>query len=233
MMADGSIRIVIPMKPLARCKLRLAPILDEPLRARLALWMLERVATAAAGVSMAAEVSIVGGDEAIRALCLRLGVRWHPDPAGDLNQALQSAYAATSQLGMDGMLFLAGDLPAVRTSDLDGIVAAFAGTDLVLAPGARGGTNAILVRRDLPFAFLLGGQSLHRHRELAESLGLAWKPYERPALHADVDVPSDLAWLEQEEPELWQRLALLDAPSPVSSTQQTGESSLGATGVGL
>jgi len=75
-----------------------------------------------------------------------------------------------------------------------------------LAPGARGGTNAILVRGARRFAFHLGPHSFRRHREHAESLGLGCRTYDSPALHADIDLPSDLDWLEREQPGLWEQV---------------------------
>jgi 2-phospho-L-lactate guanylyltransferase len=213
-MESARIRAVIPMKPLEQCKRRLEPVLDAPRRAQLTLSMLERVVRAAESADALSEVTVLGGDEPVRALCRRLDVAWHADLFGDLNAALQSFYEATSRLGFEGMLYLAGDLPAVHSDELQGLAGAFDGAGLVLGPGARGGTNAILLRRDLPFVFQLGEQSFRRHREQAQSLGLVWTAYETPALHADIDTPSDIAWLEREEPGLWQDLTARESGSP-------------------
>ena len=209
-MQDARVHAVIPMKRLDLCKLRLAPILDAPRRALLTLWMLDRVADAVRGAPGLAALTILGGDDPVRRLAERKGLDWHPDTAGDLNRTLDSYYAASGEKD-GGMLFLAGDLPALRAEDVNGLLHVFDGADLVLAPGARGGTNAILVRSACRFAFHLGPHSLRRHREHAESLGLRCRTYDSPALHADIDLPSDLDWLEREQPDLWEQISSVTA----------------------
>jgi 2-phospho-L-lactate guanylyltransferase len=206
--AGTGIQAVIPMKPLERCKLRLAPILDERRRAQLTLWMLDRVTDAVLNTSRLVGATILGGDDQIRCLAERKQLMWLPDTAHDLNEALDQFYETSGGLGQEGILFLAGDLPALRRDDVAGMLNAFDGADLVLAPGARGGTNGILVRCGRRFAFHLGAHSFRRHREQAEATGLPWRAYESPAIHADIDLPSDLDWLERERPDLWEQVTM-------------------------
>lgn len=77
---------------------------------------------------------------------------------------------------------------------------------LVLAPGLRGGTNAILAPRGTAFRFQLGPASFARHREQAARLGVGWREVRRPGLELDVDLPEDLARLEGAVAELWRRV---------------------------
>ncbi|HTE84838.1 MAG TPA: 2-phospho-L-lactate guanylyltransferase [Dehalococcoidia bacterium] len=202
-MQTGGVTAVIPMKPLELCKLRLAPILDASRRALLTLWMLDRVVEAVLGTHDLAGAAILGGDVPIRRLAERRGLSWQADASRGLNRALDLYYETSIANGSAGMLFLAGDLPALQADDVSRMLDALDGVDLVLAPGARGGTNAIVVRRDRPFAFHLGAHSFRRHREQAEARGLKWREFESPAIHADIDLPSDLDWLEREQPDLW------------------------------
>jgi len=141
-MQDARVHAVIPMKPLDLCKLRLAPILDASRRALLTLWMLDRVVDAARATSELAASTILGGDDPIRRLAERKGVDWQPDTTGDLNRALDLFYEVSTGKEGEAMLFLAGDLPALRREDVSGMLRALEGADLVLAPGARGGGEA-------------------------------------------------------------------------------------------
>jgi 2-phospho-L-lactate guanylyltransferase len=195
------------MKPLERCKQRLTTTLEPPKRQLLALWMLDRVAAAAMGNSALAATSILGGDARIQRLAQRRGLRWRADPAEELNQALNRFYFDRRDCQDSGMLFLAGDLPRLAGADIRGMVEAFAGADVVAAPGARGGTNALLVRTGRHFSFQLGAQSYERHRAHATELGLSWRQYDSPALFSDIDTRADLERLQEDEPTLWQMVA--------------------------
>jgi 2-phospho-L-lactate guanylyltransferase len=201
------VRAVVPMKPLIQCKLRLAPVLAAAQRGGLALAMLERVLRAVQSGDAADGVTVLGGDEAIRALCRRLGAGWEADPAGDLNGALQSYYAGIRAHGLDGILYLAGDLPRVSAEDVRRLVAELETADLVLGAGARGGTNAIGLRGGLPFRFDLGGRSLERQRAQAQVRALRWQVVTAPALQADVDTPADLERLRRTDPLFWRSVA--------------------------
>src|SRR5438105_15249709 len=106
-MSSERVRVVIPMKPLARSKMRLSDVLDSHQRASLSLWMLEQVARAAAGSEDAAEVAVLGGDEPVRALCRRLRLAWYPDSEGDLNLALNRFYRSSSEPSWSAVLYLA------------------------------------------------------------------------------------------------------------------------------
>jgi 2-phospho-L-lactate guanylyltransferase len=197
---------VIPMKPLERCKLRLAPVLDQSQREALVLWMLDRTADALTGAVEPSLVSILGGDERIRNLAERKGIRWVPDTTADLNEALNSFSAAGWKKGWKSALFVSGDLPQLQPSDIQGMLEAVGLADAVIAAGARGGTNALLIQRKDGFRFDLGGRSYARHRGQFGALGLRWQDRTTSALRHDVDTPGDLARLLRDEPQLWQRI---------------------------
>ncbi|MBI4492395.1 MAG: NTP transferase domain-containing protein [Chloroflexi bacterium] len=236
-MACGQVRVVIPMKPLAASKRRLAGTVDPRRRALLSLWMLERVASAAQDCLAVGEVAVVGGDTAVAALCRELGTRWEPDPAWDLNSALDAALRRSRARGWAQMLFLPGDLPGLATAEVADLVDASGGQRLVLAPAARGGTNAILVplrqstvdsrQSTVPspacnlqpstsslgvprWRFQLGPDSFRRHCAQATSLALEWRTFRGAGLEADVDIPEDVARLEQAEPDLWRVAARME-----------------------
>jgi 2-phospho-L-lactate guanylyltransferase len=198
---------VIPMKPLERCKLRLARVLDKTQRESLVLWMLDRTAIALAGALNPSQVFILGGDDRIRELAKRRQVRWAPDTTSDLNEALNSFIESGWKEGWKTALFVSGDLPQLQPSDVQGMLDAGDGADAVIAAGSRGGTNALLIQRDSRFRFDLGGRSYARHRDQFGALGLRWQERTTSALRRDVDTPGDLAQLLRAQPDLWGRIS--------------------------
>lgn len=186
----GPFGVVIPMKPLAASKQRLAEVLSPERRAALSLWMLECVVMAATAVS---DVVVIGGDERVAGRALALGARWERDPWGELNAVLQGAL----QVRPEGMLFVAADLPLATAADLRALVD---GDCVTLARGRRDGTNAVFVPPGAEFRFSMGEGSYSRH--VASLLG-SWRPYVSASLEADIDMPEDLGELERVVPDLW------------------------------
>jgi len=198
---------VIPMKPLSRSKLRLASTLAPGRRATLSLWMLERVGRAVKAADGVSAVAVLGGDTDVRALSEQLGLLWYADEAGDLNAALNGFYRSLAAPDLGALVYVAGDLPRVQASDIAALLQAGDGADVVLVPGARGGTNALMVRMGLDFAFELGGESFARHQEQSRRKGLNVRTCKCRGLEADVDLPDDLRELERSEPNLWEQVA--------------------------
>jgi 2-phospho-L-lactate guanylyltransferase len=206
-LSSASVRVVIPIKPLSQSKMRLAPVLPPERRAALSLWMLERVGRAVTAAHGVSSVTLLGGDDRTRTLGHQLGLQWESDDGFDLNAALNAFYRSPVNDGSSALLYLAADLPRLRSSEIEDLLEASDGADLVLVPGARGGTNALVVRAGRDFTFDLGGQSLSRHQAQSVQKGLQVRSVACAGIEADVDLPEDLVELEQSEPELWQQIA--------------------------
>ena len=196
------------MKPLATCKQRLASVLSPSQRSQLVLWMLERVLRALGSAPSVNKTVVLGGDTKVQELGEKLSAVWQPDRYGELNSALNAFYREAGEAGYGHMLYLASDLPNIEGPVVEALIRDAGGTEVLLVPGARDGTNAVLLRCGLPFEFQLGERSYARHREQAQALGLRCSDFRVETLFADVDLPSDLAWLEREQPELWRSLVL-------------------------
>jgi 2-phospho-L-lactate guanylyltransferase len=194
------------MKPLELCKLRLSSVLDGTQRSNLVLWMLQRTADALISAMDPSSVCILGGDDRVRMLAEARGLCWLSDNAGDLNKALDSFTSLSRNEGWNAALFVAGDLPRLEANDVRALIEACSDADAVIASGARGGTNAVLIPTWSDFRFQLGGRSYERHLAQFAHLGLRWRDRTTPALHQDVDMPSDLAQLLRVEPRLWDLL---------------------------
>lgn len=185
---------VIPMKPLAAAKSRLAPHVADAERAAIACHLARRVVAAAAQCPVIAETWVVGGDGAVQTLSRQAGAKWFDDGGAGLNAALDAAFARWFAQGGDAALFLPADLPLVTPADVADVVAASGRLrSLVLVPAARdGGTNALLMPRALAFPFLLGEGSFKRHLAEATRLGCQAAPYFSQELGLDVDTIDDL-----------------------------------------
>lgn len=182
--------VVIPAKALVSAKGRLAGVLSDGDRNRLAAGMLRAAIDAACEAVGACNVAIVGAapadiDKAILVL---------EEPAGGLNAALDHARRVLAESGATRIVSLAADLPQVTAADV------LALTDLPpscagIAPDRHGtGSNALSL--PLPaagqFTYHYGPGSCERHLAEAARIGLAMRRIERSALARDVDEPADL-----------------------------------------
>lgn len=201
------IRAIIPMKPVAEGKSRLAASIPDGRRSLLSLGMLERVLVAASSTPYVEDVVVYGGDGPVRRACGRLGVVWRPDPGSGLNGCLKVAFSDAAEEGFDYALFLPADLPLVTAGDLSLLLEAADGARLALAPDlADDGTNALLVDLALSFPTKLGTASFTRHVEQAERFEIGHIVYRSEGLGLDIDTPADLERLIELEPGLWERL---------------------------
>ncbi len=211
--------VLIPVKPLAQAKSRLAGFLEPQERARLVLWMLGRVLGCCVQAGAPA-VYVVGGDRSVEDVALHLGAHWLPELGFDLNGTLARALGYVRQDVRTPCLVLAADLPLLEEDDLQALWAASDRTGgAVLAPSRDGeGTNAILIPSGCSFQPAFGPASRLCHRAILRAAGIGVEEVNRVGLAHDVDRPEDLthsimALPEFPIPRLRERLALLDRGS--------------------
>lgn len=187
---------VVPVKPFARAKQRLAGELSGAQRAVLAACMLRDVLAALAATPALAGRLVVTADAAAAALARSLGatVLPEPEPAG-LNEAVRAAAAWVQAQGGRAMLVVPGDAPGVTTDELAQLAAAHAaGAAVALVPAHdEGGTNALLLSPPTRLAPAFGVGSFGRHLRAARAAGLAPQVLALPGLGLDLDHPQDLA----------------------------------------
>ncbi|MGQ0571696.1 MAG: 2-phospho-L-lactate guanylyltransferase [Armatimonadota bacterium] len=199
------VRIVIPVKPLAASKSRLASRFSQECRARLALAMLCHVLKVAQSTAGIAEATVIGGDDIIRAVCRRLQLPWEPEPARGLNRCLQHAFRSGRQTGWDATVYLPADLPELSPRDLDCLLQlSRSARALVAAPDRfEQGTNALLVPTAISFEPMLGTESFHKHLAQARGLDMPVRVCRSEGLLLDIDTPSDLDVLLSRRPGWW------------------------------
>ena len=179
---------VIPVKRLSAAKSRLRGAVPAARHADLALAMVRDTAAAVLAGAAVTELLVVTDDEGVAAAVAELGARVVPDrPGADLNAAMR--FGADEVAGLSRFrAVLAGDLPALRSDQLDAALAAAAGRSFV-ADAAGSGTVLLAAPPGEPLdpRFGLGSAVAHASSG-ATALSGDW-----PGLRQDVDTPADLA----------------------------------------
>ena len=189
--ALSAVAAVVPMKPLADSKTRLASALPPARREALSLAMLRSVLRALRRSRMA-RIIVVGGDRRVRAEARKMGAAWRPDNFGNLNAALAAAFRALRAAGLPAA-YVPADLPLLSGEDVDALLEASRnGGALTLCPALDGGTNAIVVPPSADFEPLLGVGSFRRHMRRARRLGLETRVARIPGFERDLDTVEDL-----------------------------------------
>ncbi|WP_063771100.1 2-phospho-L-lactate guanylyltransferase [Streptacidiphilus neutrinimicus] len=183
--------VVIPLKPPAEGKSRLAPAVGS-LRPRLALaFALDTVAAARQCAAVAGLVAVCDDEHASAALALA-GASVIPDtPAAGLNAALAHGvrYARTV-LGAGAVAAMSADLPALRSLELArALTAAAAHPRAFLADTQGVGTTLLAAAAGVPLRPLFGGESRAAH---AASGAVELRLDGVASVRRDVDTGADL-----------------------------------------
>jgi 2-phospho-L-lactate guanylyltransferase len=164
--------VVIPAKPLAVAKSRLADAAGTR-REELALAMLLDTIDATLLADRVAAVVVVTDDEQIAASASQLGALVVADVPGEgLNAALRyGVEMASARLPGRGVVLLAGDLPALRTRELESALtfAASSPRMVVVADRDGAGTTMLAARSPAMLVPAFGVGSFARHRDLGAS----------------------------------------------------------------
>jgi 2-phospho-L-lactate guanylyltransferase len=187
--------LLIPVKDPANAKTRLAPLLSPDERRRLAWAMFEDVSRAVADVTRAHSVYLVSSFAPAIEHAQRLGweVLKETTQAGE-SASIDWASALLAERGMDAVLRLPADLPLVRATDLDALLAIEVSSPAaILVPSREGtGTNAILRTPPTLFPSRFGPNSLALHREEAARAGIECLIVNNERIALDIDEPADL-----------------------------------------
>lgn len=185
--------VLVPVKPFAMAKTRLATVCSPLERETMAKNMLRNVLEAAHGLRVAI-VSPANADD-VRRFALIHGARFLREPeVGGLNAAVKYGVSQLAEADYERVIVVHSDLPSVRDftwlADTAGII---------VVPDRTGrGTNAISVPAKCEFNFSFGPGSFERHCEEARRCGI--EPtvvVDVDGLSHDVDEPSDLDDVEE------------------------------------
>lgn len=180
--------VIIPIKSFELAKGRLASELSPDQRAVLA----RRMATTVIQAAGSLPVYVVCDDSEVATFAMNHGalVVWRP--AHGLNAAVSDGLEAVKADGATRAIIAHGDLPQARDlswlADADGIV--------IVTDRHGDGTNVMSMPTAEPFEFAYGEGSATAHLTEAERRGIAAKIVHDEELGWDVDVPEDLAVID-------------------------------------
>ena len=216
---------IIPMKPLSEGKSRLAQTLSSEQRANISIGMLKRVLLALKGASLD-PIWVVGGDERVKNLARNQGGIWHQEMGRNLNDTIDKAIEQVFRRGKSA-LYIAGDLPFVKPSDIHSFIQASRGAgNVTLAPARRdNGTNAMLIPHGVNFKPELGRRSFNKHLSQAAKLETSVAIAYSPGLGLDLDVVDDLESYQHMEEGLLERLmnSTASVPGRLRRTETGGD----------
>lgn len=190
---------IVPVKPLAEGKSRLAGVLDDEERVALSRRLLERALLKLTRARGIASIVVVSRDEPVLKIARKYGafgiLETMPNdiPAG-LNEALEQARRVCLANGARAVLVMPADLPRLRVRDVENLIAlGEPAPRVVIAPAARdGGTNALLLNPANAIPFHFGENSFAGHRAAAATNNIPIQLYTSDTVAFDLDVPEDL-----------------------------------------
>ena len=184
--------LVVPLKPLARAKSRLAASTGAAAPPRYALAFAQDTVRAARACPAVRGVAVVTDDPRAARALTRLGARTIPDTPGDgLNSALSHGVESVRASNpREPVAALNADLPALRPAELARVLEAAAGRERAfLADAAGTGTTLLTALPGTALAPLFGEGSRRRHLASgAEEITLP----DVPSVRQDVDTGEDL-----------------------------------------
>ncbi len=185
---------IIPVKPLARAKSRLARALKAPMRAALVRSIFSRTLDVIAQAQRIDGIIVVSRDLTILELARQRSAVTLIESDSGLNPAItQAAHWAQAHHARSAII-IPVDLPLITSAELDALIArAVEDRCIVIAPDRHeDGTNVLLVRPPDAIHFAYGASSFNAHRAQAIERGLIVHEYRSPATAFDIDVPDDL-----------------------------------------
>jgi len=187
--------VAVPVKDLVNAKQRLTPVLTAPERAALARAMLGDVLRALRG-ARADQVWVITRDAAVSGLARGLGARVvAEDENHGHTAAVKSAQATASAEGARVFVTVPGDVPCVRPTEIDALVAAARARvpGVAFAPSRSGlGTNGAALAPPDVMALRFGEPSFADHLASARSRGLEPRTLDLRGLGLDIDDAADL-----------------------------------------
>ncbi len=189
--------ILVPIKNTAGAKQRLASVLDQPSRTKLAHAMLGDVLGTLHDWKHCPRVAVVTGDPYASLLASEYKFEIIPDmeDPGETG-AIEMATRICVERGEEYTLVIPADIPLIQAWELEEILrhAPLSGTVLVPAADGRG-TNAGFRRPANLFPLRFGNDSFKPHHAAAQITGKLCVVLNLPGIAVDVDNPEDLQQL--------------------------------------
>jgi 2-phospho-L-lactate guanylyltransferase len=189
--------ILVPVKNSFQAKQRLAAVLDQPSRTKLAQAMLHDVLATLHGWKNRPQVGVVTCDPYAVTLATEYGFEVIPDldDPGETG-AIEMATRLCVARSVDTTLVIPADIPLIQAWELEEIIRHAPAQGSVLVPAADGrGTNAVFRRPADLFPLRFGNDSFKPHHAAAQATGKPSVVLNLPGIAVDVDNPEDLQQL--------------------------------------
>lgn len=190
-----TLTIIIPIKPPAEGKSRLATHLNAEQRLSFNRTLIRRTFDQVSELSDIARVHVVSRSTSVAADAKAYGFTVSTDPlGGDLNDAVTFGKQQAQLDGAQEIMVLPMDIAYLSAARLRTAIDEFrAKYDVLIYTDRKcDGTNVLLWRPIASAHFKYGPQSAYHHAELARKCGLRTMLTSDPALSFDVDTPRDL-----------------------------------------
>ena len=190
--------LLIPIKDPANAKTRLAELLSEDERRRLAWAMFEDVSHAITAARKPDRVVMVTSFPPAIERARELG--WEvliEESQISESASIDWASRILSERGFDKVMRLPADLPLVLAEDIDELLSIeLDSPGALLVPSGEGtGTNAIIRTPPALFPSRFGPNSLALHKQEAARVGVECVIVNNPRIALDIDEPGDLELL--------------------------------------
>lgn len=192
---------ILPVKRFSRAKQRLGESISDPLRLELAAAMVRDVIASLTSTPRIEMTIVVTREPSIAEAVRDAGAILIEDATEESQSAAVSLGArCAAEAGMQRILSVPGDCPALDPAELDALLAGSPdhGRDreVVVIPDRHGtGTNGLLVCPPDAIAPSFGPGSCRRHLSLAQEAGLPCRIVRISSLLLDIDTGADLAVL--------------------------------------
>ena len=189
---------LIPVKGFSNAKQRLSPLLDAADRELFAEVMFRDVLKQVLKARGLVETYVVTGDNKVAEIAASLGAQLIREKAekGETD-AVDFARGELKQLGREAVLIIPGDMPLVRSADIEEVLAqvpegASFPFALLVPSHDRMGTNALLLAPPDIIKLRFGYDSFTYHMSQVSAQGLPLRFIENERLALDIDEPKDL-----------------------------------------
>ncbi len=187
---------ILPVKEMVGAKQRLAHLLSPEERVALMQVMLRDVLAALSAAQGLAGIAMVTLDPWAQALAQQYGALIITEGAREGHTGAVTAAASVLQAeGVAAILTLPGDIPAVKTSEIEALIAAAVTSPFFIITPAHDeqGSNAILLSPPDAVKLRFGEDSYFPHLAVARAAGIAPQILRLPGIAMDIDHPADIA----------------------------------------
>lgn len=185
---------VVPYKRFTRAKRRLRSRYPDADVEALGRAMLDDVLAALVAAPHLDRVWVLTDDAEVERAARSAGAEVRierPDPG--LNPVVEAAWRELAQAGFDAALTVLGDLPLLRTTDVEAVLEAGETESVVIVPASDGGTAMLLCRPPGVIPAHFGPASAEAHLRAARARGIEPAAVSglAEASRLDLDTPED------------------------------------------